>query len=235
MVDTLVICLPSEHDGAEVHLSLGKEQRRYATGPTSKFDMTALAWFGDVSHEVEELVSGYRLVLTYNILLLPAHSSPRPTSFFDARTERILTDWHAADQRDDKICYPLEHIYSESTLSLGQLKGRDAVVGRLLHHTAPTAHFSVFLACMANREERGDDNCSDLEEWTVVDKMYTLQGQLIAQNFLVGQQEVLGPWPYYDADADGVNEPEYLDESPPAQFRYHDTVRELCLPPRLPR
>ncbi len=54
MVGTLVVCLPSEHDGGEVHLSFKEKSRTYATGgPGSKFDMTALAWFGDVSHEVK--------------------------------------------------------------------------------------------------------------------------------------------------------------------------------------
>jgi hypothetical protein len=148
MIGTLVVCLPSVHEGGEVHLSFRGVQRKYATGPASKFDMTALAWFGDISHEVKELTSGYRLVLTYNIVL-PTTSSPRSASFFDAQTEKLrrtLTDWRETDRCDYKIYYPLEHQYSESSLSLANLKGRDAAVCQLLHRTAATARFSVFLA-----------------------------------------------------------------------------------------
>ncbi|RYP13933.1 hypothetical protein DL767_010525 [Monosporascus sp. MG133] len=39
-----------------------------ATSGPSTFGLTALAWYSDVTHEIKEITSGYRLVLTYNII-----------------------------------------------------------------------------------------------------------------------------------------------------------------------
>ncbi|RYP51657.1 hypothetical protein DL768_003055 [Monosporascus sp. mg162] len=40
----------------------------FATSDSSSFGLTALAWYSDVTHEIKEITSGYRLVLTYNII-----------------------------------------------------------------------------------------------------------------------------------------------------------------------
>ncbi|KAF2651460.1 hypothetical protein K491DRAFT_729174 [Lophiostoma macrostomum CBS 122681] len=68
MFGTLVICLPSEHSGGEVHLIHGKEQRILQTETNSAFDLSALAWYSDVQHEVRRVTYGFRLVLTYNLV-----------------------------------------------------------------------------------------------------------------------------------------------------------------------
>ncbi|OAA34201.1 hypothetical protein NOR_08602 [Metarhizium rileyi] len=230
MVGTLVVCLPSEHDGGEVYLSFREKSRTHATGPGSRFDMTALAWFGDVSHEVKELKSGYRLVLTYNIIV-PTENSPRSASFFDTQLEKlqhILIDWRETDKQKYRIYCPLEHKYSESSLSLGSLKGRDDAVCRVLHLAASTAGFSVFLASMTHHKERGlDEDDDECEEWTSLDNLYTFQGQLIARELVVHTNEILCSKLSYDDDmaADSDDESEYLgNEHSPAHLRYHDTV-----------
>lgn len=232
MVGTLVVCLPSEHDGGEVHLPFQEESRTYATGPASKFDMTALAWFGDVSHEVKELKSGYRLVLTYNIIV-PTRESPQSASFFDTQVEklkRILIKWRETERQRNRIYYPLEHQYSESSLSQGSLQGRDDAVCRVLHLAASAAGFSIFLATMTQHKKKGREDEDYDEDWTELEKMYTLQGHLISQEMLVRTHEKLSSALCYDTDddADSIDQPEYRgNEDSPAHFRYHDTV---CYP-----
>ncbi|KAK7403543.1 hypothetical protein QQX98_010678 [Neonectria punicea] len=228
MIGTLVVCLPSEHQGGDVRLSFRRQKRGYATGPASKFDLTALAWFGDVSHEVEELTSGYRLVLTYNIVLTSG-SSPPSASFFDAQTEelqRILASWRETDRSDFRVYYPLEHQYSQSSLSLGNLNGRDAAVCQLLHHVASAAGFSVFLANMTHHKERREDD-DDEEKRTELRNIYTCHGQLIARSLAVHPHEIPYPQLSYDDDdaADSEDEPDFLgNEDSPACFRYHHTI-----------
>ncbi|ATY63069.1 hypothetical protein A9K55_009334 [Cordyceps militaris] len=231
MVGTLVVCLPSEHDGGEVHLSFKEENRTYATGPGSEFDMTAMAWFGDVSHEVKELRSGYRLVLTYNIVV-PTVEGPKSAAFFNTQVEklqRILIDWRETDQFNCQVYYPLDHQYSESSLSLGNLKGRDDVVRQVLQLAASKIGFSIFLASMTHNKEcqEGYDESDESEEWTVLDNMYTPQGKLIAREIGVHTDEILCSQPFYGDDmaADSEDEPEYLgNEHAAARFRYHDSV-----------
>lgn len=68
MVGTLVICLPPKHEGGDVHLSHTGKTCVFTTSKSSTFDLTALAWYSDVAHEIKEITSGYRLVLTYKII-----------------------------------------------------------------------------------------------------------------------------------------------------------------------
>jgi len=61
-------CLSSEHTGGEVHLLHGGKDVVLSTAPDSPFDFSALAWYSDVQHEIKPVESGYRLVLTYNLI-----------------------------------------------------------------------------------------------------------------------------------------------------------------------
>jgi hypothetical protein len=68
MFGTLVICLPSAHTGGEVHLLHGGKEVALSTAPDSFSGLSALAWYSDVQHETKPVASGYRLVLTYNLV-----------------------------------------------------------------------------------------------------------------------------------------------------------------------
>ncbi|KAK6836520.1 hypothetical protein PG987_007015 [Apiospora arundinis] len=69
MIATVVICFPSVHEGGDVHLSHRGEKHTLVTSRSSAYDITALAWYSDVTHEVKEITAGHRLALTYNITL----------------------------------------------------------------------------------------------------------------------------------------------------------------------
>ena len=44
MFGTLVVCLPSEHEGGQVHLTHGSQEKLIDTAPSSKFGFSYLAW-----------------------------------------------------------------------------------------------------------------------------------------------------------------------------------------------
>ncbi|PTB43843.1 hypothetical protein M441DRAFT_133874, partial [Trichoderma asperellum CBS 433.97] len=67
MFGTLVICLPSEHEGGEVYLQHGKDSLELSTATTSAYGYYYLAWYADVTHEIKPVRKGYRWVLTYNL------------------------------------------------------------------------------------------------------------------------------------------------------------------------
>lgn len=108
MFGTLVICLPSEHTGGEVHLVRGGKTRILETAKQSQHGLSALAWYSDVQHEIKPVTSGYRLVLTYNIL--QDQRMPRQTaSMLDAshaRLEKLLRVWAKKLQYIEKLIYP---------------------------------------------------------------------------------------------------------------------------------
>jgi hypothetical protein len=189
--------------------------------------LTALAWFGDVTHEIKQLISGYRLVLTYNIIT-PTRDSPQTASFFDTQIEelqQLLIDWRETDQQTYKLYYPLDHQYSETSLSLGSFKGRDDAVCQVLHHAASAAGFSVFLGSMTRHKEREED--CDEEEWISVSSMYSFQKQLVARDMAAYTKEILcSELSYDDEAADSIDEPQHLgNQESPTHLRYHDTVR----------
>ncbi len=73
MVGTLVICLPTKHDGGELVVSHnGKQQKIRMSGAASGLEISFAAFYADCEHEVKPLVSGHRVCLTYNIVLKPS-------------------------------------------------------------------------------------------------------------------------------------------------------------------
>ncbi|KAF7316573.1 Fe2OG dioxygenase domain-containing protein [Mycena indigotica] len=78
MVGSLVIVLPTEHRGGQLNLSHGKNSFtfdsavRVAGGSGS---IAYVAFFSDVTHAVEPVVSGHHVTLTYNLLISPKSSS----------------------------------------------------------------------------------------------------------------------------------------------------------------
>lgn len=70
MFASLIICLPScsKYTGGDVHLTHGSEKRVLNTSKFSGYDLSALAWYSDVKHEIKPVTSGYRLVLAFNLI-----------------------------------------------------------------------------------------------------------------------------------------------------------------------
>jgi hypothetical protein len=129
-----VICLPSEHTGGEVLLLHDNKQRKLETAASSSFDLAALAWYSDVQHEIKPVTSGYRSVLTYN--LVQDQRQPMQTAAaLDASHARfggLLRSWNGFCSHIDHLIYPPKHQYTETSLSPQNLKGQDAARGRFL-------------------------------------------------------------------------------------------------------
>jgi hypothetical protein len=133
MFGTLVVCLPSAHDGGSVKKIVhGKKERTIETAPKSAFEMTTLAWYADVQHEITPVTYGYRLVLTYNLVQdssEPKQSAAAVDASY-ARLEQLLKTWTDDHVHQKMFIYPLDHQYTPSKLSLNSLKGQDAAKGR---------------------------------------------------------------------------------------------------------
>ena len=116
-----------------------------------------LTWrdrYADVLHEIKPVTDGYRLVLTYNLIRMGGHG---PISAELVSEEKVaftncLKEWkrcHDARQPTfSKLAYVLEHRYSEASLRLSQLKGRDRVLGRYLKQICNQEQVTLVLASM---------------------------------------------------------------------------------------
>ncbi|KAI1173489.1 hypothetical protein F4777DRAFT_445744 [Nemania sp. FL0916] len=240
MVATLAICLPSKHEGGDVHLCHAGQHRTFNTSDSSLFDTTALAWFSDVTHEVEEVTSGHRLVLTYNII----HKS-KPNLSANTFHEQLDTisaalaqcRLHGTGPDFDEKIYPLDHKYSRAGLSLHHLKGRDLAVCESLQSLCSQHEYYLLLAHITRKKsvENPEIYCKDPVR---IEHYYELlnapNGDALAKNieFSVGQ---LLRDPYGDDRVeDNFEESEHLgNEESPEIFTYNDTAVVICPKMRL--
>ncbi|KAL0937520.1 2OG-Fe(II) oxygenase [Colletotrichum truncatum] len=235
MVGTLVVCLPSEHEGGDVHLTFGSDHRVFSTAPTSTFDLTTLAWFSDVTHEVKELTSGYRLALTYNII----QNSPikQSAGFFGQQAQQVrqlLLEWHTRFPTTNMLVYPLSHKYSQASLELQNMKGRDKALCQAVHDVGSRSGVFLLFAHLTRTTGDGEEDiygrygAEEEEETTLLDSVYTLDGKLVASAVSVDDEEMLVPDLYKDRSPDSSEEGEFVgNESAPSSYRYHDSVLVL--------
>jgi len=227
MFGTLVVCLPSEHSGGEVRLLHGKEERILETSPTSAFDLSVLAWYSDVSHEVCPVTAGYRLVLTYNLVQDQTVPKQRATVLDEshARLERLLVSWKTDYPNLAKLVYPLEHQYTQASASLRNLKGHDAAKGKYIDRLCSKNGFYWFLARLTKEDEEEEyeeeDSYSLDHIVTPGGTAFDLKLEIDVEDEVLADIEML----YESRDADSEDEGEFTgNESMPSRLRYHDTV-----------
>ncbi|KAJ4266459.1 hypothetical protein NW762_004443 [Fusarium torreyae] len=239
MVGTLVVCLLSQHEGANIHLSFGSQRNSCATAPTSKFDLASISWFSDVTLEVKELISGYRLVLTYKLFVLGEESVSASTVW--GQTENLkamLIKWQTESPVTEKLMYPLDHQYTESSLCLGNMKGRDRAVGHSLNKVCSEAGFYLLFAHATHvhhvEEGYGYYNAAaDIDKhYTMLNAVYDPNGNKVASDVSISIKEILGYSTSGESAEVSEDEGNYTgNESASFKFRYHKTV--IVLAPKM--
>jgi hypothetical protein len=232
MFGTMVVCLPSHHEGGEVWLSHAGKTTALDTSTTSQFDLTTLAWYSDVTHEVKPLTSGYRLVLTYNLVqdnLLQKQAA----SLLTKNRERLaasLAECRKTLIHQSCFIYLLDHQYTEASLQLENLKGRDAAVGQYLNNVCSPNGFYFLLANMTGSFNEEDDDYSDEDEGRIrLDHVISPNGQRISRNIEIDKENILDE-AAFSGPCDSEDEGEFTgNESMPAAYRYHKTVSSLYL------
>lgn len=121
----MVICLPSAHEGGEIILRHNGAEQRFST---ASYQPSAACWYSDVTHEVLEITSGYKLVLTFNLVQPPDVPYALSAASHDAQNfgfERALKAWMyyvrdqtASSTRAHELMYVLDHKVRESALAL---------------------------------------------------------------------------------------------------------------------
>ncbi|EFY95707.1 2OG-Fe(II) oxygenase superfamily protein [Metarhizium robertsii ARSEF 23] len=154
MFGTLVVCLPSAHQGGEVVLKHCGQKKVFKT---SEAPQSFASWYSDVSHEVLPVTSGFRWVLTYNLAL---HlTGPGPSAglqqFETGALRRTLKRWlsEPKESRETNCVYHvLDHDYTEANISLKALKTRDLAQVHALKEISGELAVDVFLALLEKKE-----------------------------------------------------------------------------------
>jgi len=159
MVGTLVVTLPSRFTGGAMVV---EHQGEKVTYRATQQRLSFVAFYADCRHEVRPVKDGYRIVLTYNLMLagdrtatLPAEAPPETV---DALEELLRQHFETplppptwpkdAPPRDppSRLVYLLDHQYTERGLGWQRLKGNDAARAAALREAAERHGCELVLA-----------------------------------------------------------------------------------------
>jgi 2OG-Fe(II) oxygenase superfamily len=199
MIGTLVVTLPSAFTGGALVVEHRGESVSYRAG---KQPLSFVAFYADCHHEVRKVKTGYRIVLTYNLLL---HGEAAPTG---GGTTVPQTDALVASLREhfetplpprwgkdaprnppNRLVYLLDHQYTERGFGWHRLKGTDSARTAVLRTAAARAGCELVLA-LARVQETWD--CLD-DDWSRSSRWFRWRG--------------------WDEDEEGSGQDEAADES----------------------
>jgi predicted 2-oxoglutarate/Fe(II)-dependent dioxygenase YbiX len=153
MVGTLVVTLPSSYAGGELMVGHNEEWKAYRGSKTA---LSLVAFYADCRHEVLRVTSGYRITLTYNLLLHGDTSRPEGDDGTVAELADLLREHFStpvpryyggpATDPPNRLVYLLDHEYTPRGLNWRRLKGADASRVALLRSAADRAGCESVLA-----------------------------------------------------------------------------------------
>ncbi len=164
MVGTLVVTLPSTFTGGAIVVAHRGQVVSYRA---SKQALSFIAFYADCRHEIRPVRSGYRIVLTYDLMLEgEATGAPAPESdvvdmlvsplraHFTTPLPRSPYEAKHAPRRPppSRLVYLLDHEYTARGLGWGRLKGSDAARAAALRAAAERAGCEVVLGLAAVQE-----------------------------------------------------------------------------------
>lgn len=146
MIGTLVVTLPSASTGGELTV---EHAGRTATYRSSKEVLSLVAFYADCRHHVSPVTSGYRVVLTYNLLLkgdTAAAAASQADPAVVAELSRCLNEHFGDREEPARLIYLLDHEYTERALGWARLKGTDASRAAAVRAAADAAGCEATLA-----------------------------------------------------------------------------------------
>ena len=157
MVGSLVVELPSRHEGGALVVEHRGEKKVFRGATRGVLDLSLLAFYADCHHEVKPVDSGYRITLTYHLLFRgePGDRAPVPLSAVERLTASVKayfatpvvpTYSRSAPEQPDRLIYLLDHEYTQKSLRWGHLKDADQRRADALREVAERLDCKMFLA-----------------------------------------------------------------------------------------
>ena len=155
MFGTLVVCMPSRHEGGTLILEHdGQTKQIDFGGKDSEFQTRYVAFYADCRHEVTPVKSGYRVCLVYN---LASAGKKQPAAPHHAEAvagaAQLLKKLFSAAEALDKLAIPFTHQYTEAGFGPTQLKGADRARAEVLIRAAQTLDYECYLALLMLHQE----------------------------------------------------------------------------------
>jgi predicted 2-oxoglutarate/Fe(II)-dependent dioxygenase YbiX len=185
MFATLVVCLPSRHEGGTLLVSHDGETRAIDFSTTDgAYKIQYAAFYTDCQHEVNPVTSGYRVCLVYNLQVARRKRQPSAPRNSDnvALAAALLSELFADDARH-KIAIRLAHEYSEAGLSFDTLKGADRSRVDILARAAEQLGYQLYLALMTHQQTGEVENSWEFEgRWASYDDDDAVMGEIYEES-----------------------------------------------------
>jgi hypothetical protein len=230
MFATLVVVLPSDHEGGELVVRHRDRDVRLDLRREDPAEIAWCAFYADCIHELRPVTAGNRICLVYNLVRegggLPA---PDPTDAVDALADALRAYATGGAGWPTKLAFALEHHYTPKGLSFAGLKNGDRAAAAALVAAAGRTGCEVHLAMIAitetgsaeenqdrgRRQPRYDDDSFEVievfdrtvaaEEWRVPDDVRAELGTI--------PMEAGELWP-----------PDAIAEEEPDEQHYHEAT-----------
>ncbi|WP_042242452.1 2OG-Fe(II) oxygenase [Neochlamydia sp. S13] len=163
MFATLVISLPSPHEGGELIISHAGESFSYSFAGNGKFSPEYAVFYADCFHEVKPVLSGYRLCLVYNLALAGRSTQPQLAKNDEIieHVDSYIQKWSQEQHKFPFLTYLLDHSYTEKNLCLSNLKSSDYAKTSILLKAAAKHQCKAFLCLVSYYEESYGDYYGD--------------------------------------------------------------------------
>ncbi len=188
MFATMVVNLPSTHEGGELIVSHDNENSEFSFSGKSKFYPEYAAFYADCYHEVKPVLSGYRVSLIYSLAISERKEQPSFSQHLDIsrKIDDSISDWTKDNKAFPFLIYLLDYSYTERNLRLSNLKNKDYAKAAVMLNSAKKNDCQAYLCLVSYRRESygecwGDGyyrnrykeiDESDFEEYDVSEEEY---------------------------------------------------------------
>jgi hypothetical protein len=201
MVATLVLIWPSPHIGGTLRVEHGSQQAELVSQQLQAPDLRWFAFYADCRHEVLPVVEGWRVALTFDLVLPATVERPTVSAALQAALQAALRQQFALDSDAptlDPQLLLLDHEYTEHGLRWPLLKGADRWRVTALRAAAESIGLSLHLALAElhqtwtaqhaprSRWQRFKDDDDNPEKGELIDESLSL-------DFWVDAQDQVGP------------------------------------------
>ncbi|KAG0569730.1 hypothetical protein KC19_6G112200 [Ceratodon purpureus] len=188
MFATLILQLPTDegYTGGKLVVKHHNETKKFDAHMVSTLGFCYTVFFADCLHELEEIETGTRLCLAFNLVKRDCSLDPRHMEYISNRVGKVETAFQlwmeeASQRKIDvfgaKMAIPLQHKYTEGNLSFSGLKGEDSVVAELLKECRDqngekwlSVHFCLVTKYLLDEgDECYTEETLEFKNWTQLD------------------------------------------------------------------
>jgi predicted 2-oxoglutarate/Fe(II)-dependent dioxygenase YbiX len=155
MFATLVVCLPSRHEGGTLFVEHDGQTREIDFGgQNAEFKTQYAAFYADCQHRITPVTAGYRVCLIYNLAIAGKKQPAVPGAAAAVKQAAQLLTEIFADKSSDlsRIAIPFTHQYTEAGLDPKHLKGSDRARADVLVRAAESLDYQCYFALLTNYE-----------------------------------------------------------------------------------